>query len=343
MKILVIAKWLVKWNGTSRVVYELSKYFQKNHEVRLVIYKDFVDSDWEKDLFVYKIHSKGLFATGEINDIIKEFQPDIIHSHDWLGILTLPSHVPLISTVHSNWPMNWFYNYKSFFAGIFQEIPNEIKLHLSNEVVCVSEFQQAKLAGRGVKSQVIYNGISTFNTTSLEAVCLKHPCILLVGAIDKRKYSKLITVLEYLPEEIYVYICGTILDKSIYQKLKAFKNVTVLGYVESAYGYYESADIYVSTSDMEVFGLTLVEAQSAGCPVIAFNLGPFSEIVIDNYTGFLVQQDNCREMAERISYLLKNEEIRKEMSKNAEMVSKSKFSWPDKAEMYLDTFHKLTQ
>ncbi len=42
----------------------------------------------------------------------------------------------------------------------------------------------------------------------------------------------------------------------------------------------------------EPFGMVMIEAMSCGTPVIAFNRGSVSEIVKDDVTGFIVDQDN---------------------------------------------------
>ena len=158
MKILVIAKWVVRWNGMSRVVYELSKRFKKDHEVRIAVYKDYIDPEWEKEFKIYKLQHRGLFALKEIRKIIKEYKPDIIHSHDWLGLLASFSNTPHVATTHGHWPMNWFFSLRTFIGGIIQEIPHEVKMHLADEVISVSKYGQRLVKNRGIKSEIIYNG-----------------------------------------------------------------------------------------------------------------------------------------------------------------------------------------
>jgi glycosyltransferase involved in cell wall biosynthesis len=48
------------------------------------------------------------------------------------------------------------------------------------------------------------------------------------------------------------------------------------------------SDLYVSTSNIESFGISVVEAMHKRIPVIAFSVGGIVESVIQDKTGFLV-------------------------------------------------------
>ncbi len=50
----------------------------------------------------------------------------------------------------------------------------------------------------------------------------------------------------------------------------------------------------------EPFGLVMIEAMACGTPVIAFNLGAVSEIVVDGKTGFIIAPGDQNAMAEAI-------------------------------------------
>lgn len=65
--------------------------------------------------------------------------------------------------------------------------------------------------------------------------------------------------------------------------------------------YYEKASIYCLSSRFESFGMVLVEAQSYGLPIVAFdcNYGP-SEIVQHKKNGLLVENGNVEKMSEKL-------------------------------------------
>ncbi len=81
---------------------------------------------------------------------------------------------------------------------------------------------------------------------------------------------------------------------------------------------YLNASLYVMTSRNECFPMTLLEAQSAGLPCIAFDCetGP-KHIILHNENGLLVEKENTIKLADAISSLINEEEKRKKMCDNA--------------------------
>ncbi len=67
----------------------------------------------------------------------------------------------------------------------------------------------------------------------------------------------------------------------------------------------------------EAFGLVALESLAVGTPVIASDTGGLPEIIQDGVEGFLVPVGDHKVLAEKISLLLSDEELRTRMSKNA--------------------------
>lgn len=84
------------------------------------------------------------------------------------------------------------------------------------------------------------------------------------------------------------------------------------------YDAYQESSIYVCSSRFEGFGMTLVESMSCGLPCVSFDCphGP-RNIITDGKNGYLVEPENIEALAERICQLIENEELRKEMGKEA--------------------------
>ena len=80
---------------------------------------------------------------------------------------------------------------------------------------------------------------------------------------------------------------------------------------------YQQASLYVMTSRNECFPMTLLEAQSAGLPCIAFNCDTGPRHIITRENGILVEKENTGQLAEAISMLIEDDEKRKRMSHNA--------------------------
>ena len=81
--------------------------------------------------------------------------------------------------------------------------------------------------------------------------------------------------------------------------------------------------IYAMTSVHESFGIVLLEAITQGTPIIAYDVrvGPRS-IIKDGYNGFLVKENDIEGFVEKLHFLLKEDGIYNNMSKNAIASSK---------------------
>jgi len=81
---------------------------------------------------------------------------------------------------------------------------------------------------------------------------------------------------------------------------------------------YLNSSIMVLSSRSEGFGMVLIEAMACGLPCVSFDCpqGP-SDIITDGEDGFLVSVGNVDKLAEKICFLIENEEERKRMGRNA--------------------------
>ena len=124
--------------------------------------------------------------------------------------------------------------------------------------------------------------------------------------------------------EVYLNLVG---DGS--QKDKIFKNIVdnnisrkvkMPGYLdfEELNKLYEETSLYLMTSYTESFGLVLIEAMSHGIPVIAFSCAEGAKELINNgVNGYLINNRNEHEMADRAVKLLNNPDKLKELGENA--------------------------
>lgn len=78
------------------------------------------------------------------------------------------------------------------------------------------------------------------------------------------------------------------------------------------------SSIYVMTSFNESFGLVLIEAESYGLPLLAFDSasGP-KEIIKNGENGFLIENRNKEQMANKIIELISNQELRNKIGQVA--------------------------
>lgn len=82
------------------------------------------------------------------------------------------------------------------------------------------------------------------------------------------------------PEEINL--------KSFVGKNNLTGNVFFEGWSENLTPYYESADLFLLTSNYEGYGMTVVEALSSGCPVVMTDVGCAGEVLRHRENGLVV-------------------------------------------------------
>lgn len=82
--------------------------------------------------------------------------------------------------------------------------------------------------------------------------------------------------------------------------------------------YYSAGDVFVFPGIQESLGMVFLEAQSCGLPVVAFDDAGVPEAVQDGKTGFLVPAHAAKSFADAIERLLKNKDLRRQMSRAAQ-------------------------
>jgi glycosyltransferase involved in cell wall biosynthesis len=131
------------------------------------------------------------------------------------------------------------------------------------------------------------------------------------------------------------WLCGKALDATEQQVLNtlapaiAAKYAFVLGIVPpfEIDAYYAASDVFVLPSMFqETFGLVLLEAFSAGLPVIAFRSGGIPELVENRTNGIIVAQGDEQALYESMRELVRDPELRSRLGAAAETVP-AKFTW----------------
>jgi glycosyltransferase involved in cell wall biosynthesis len=109
--------------------------------------------------------------------------------------------------------------------------------------------------------------------------------------------------------------------------IKIGGNVEILGRVEDKvlWELYARARGFIALARDEDFGMTVVEAQAAGTPVIAFNGGGFRESVLDGKTGFLIDATDTKTIKNAIERFEKKKWDRRLIQSHAQKFSKERF------------------
>jgi glycosyltransferase involved in cell wall biosynthesis/LmbE family N-acetylglucosaminyl deacetylase len=152
--------------------------------------------------------------------------------------------------------------------------------------------------------------------------------ILHIGSIEQRKGQDiLIESIRRLPKsykgDIEVWFVGRVLKPGFYEEVrnaaKAYDNIFFLGEVphQDIGQYYSRADLFVCSSRDEVFPLTILEAMSAGKPIISTDVGGISEMINNNTDGTIVPPDDPGALSAGIIRLFDDREMLGKLGANA--------------------------
>jgi L-malate glycosyltransferase len=97
----------------------------------------------------------------------------------------------------------------------------------------------------------------------------------------------------------------------------------------------------VLSSYAEGFSNSILEYMAVGRPVVATNVGGTAEAVIEGETGFIVESNDDKAMAERLLVLLKNELLARRMGEKGKIIAEQKFSAESQLENIKMLYNRL--
>ena len=250
-----------------------------------------------------------------------------------------------VTTVHD-------FTYEYFSSGLTKNVHCWQKysaIRHSDVIVCISENTKCDLLRflpeiDSKKIRVIYNGVSEdyFSLPTSNRLDYSN-YVLYVGARDSYKNFRF--VVESLKDTKYsLAICGKPLSNEEISLLnnhlgerryKLFVNADN----QTLNQLYNSVFCLVYPSSYEGFGIPVVEAQRAGCPVIALNASSIPEIAGE--TPLLLPGLESKFFLEKL-HLLNNDNIRTEIIESG-FVNSKRFSWEKMADSYLEIYSELFQ
>ncbi len=98
------------------------------------------------------------------------------------------------------------------------------------------------------------------------------------------------------------------------------------GFVLDVTPYYRAFDIFVLPSKIEGFSLALLEAGASSIPLVAFDVGGNSEIIMNGVNGYTIPNNDIDTLIERIIYLAEHDGFRKKMGMAAHRMIEDRFS-----------------
>jgi len=302
-----------------------------------------------------------------IKRLLDKEKPDVIHMHApvLMGLKTLyvakKMKLPMVATYHTHFPDYVPHLFKGMLPEPLTDFTKEpVKKMISycfsrvDVTTAPTDELRKELESYGVPNVThIPNGIlfKKFKGADKRKFMEEYeippnkPVVLYVGRISfEKKVDCLLRAFTRIPNATLV-IVGTGPSFEKYKELAGqlkLKNVIFTGFVKDELlpSAYSSADIFVSASDTETFGLTFVEAMNFGVPVIGVNRLGAKEVIQDGRNGFLVEPDNESQLASAISKLLKNPPLRRKLGAQGKKDAK-KYDMNEVSKEFIEIYKDL--
>ena len=282
--------------GLDTAVGELIREFdgRDSVEVDLVLPAEFAPDGWDN---IHGVPTGDGDVGTRINRLAGEFvdfaaDADLVHTHDWFG------YGPG-SRAQATHDVEWVTTFHSLTTDRNRNPPDrEVEteqriVDRADHLIAVSDLVRRNLTHEyGGDSRVIHNGYSSVETTGRDLKAeldIDGPMLFFVGRHTHQKgISHLVYAISKLRNPALTLVVGG--SGHLTEQLQEFvtlldieDQVEFVGYVPEAElgDYYASADLFVSPSLAEPFGITIVEALSVGTRVVASESGA-AEVLPEN-------------------------------------------------------------
>ena len=272
---------------------------------------------------------------------------------DNLDVLWVPAHtLPVLArpglakvvTIHGI-EYEWLPAYENWLQRWYLPLSTQYAVMSASRIIAVSQFTKKQLVERlgadPKKITVIHEGISYKDINRQSNILYRYG--LFVGTIQPRK--NLVRLIKAFCKlkivNCKLVICGKLgwNYQEVLDEAKKNKNIIIKGYVsdEDRNTLLKNAMFYVQPSITEGFGLPVLEAMSAGIPVISSNGGALPEVVGD--AGLLFNPFDQLDLLAKLTKIISNPKLRKKLMTKGHLRTRQ-FSWEKAAR---ETYNILTR
>ena len=295
--------------------------------------------------FIHKDLSLAFAFHRKIEQLMNEFQPDLIHLQDPSPIsqsalkIAKNKNIPVLATHHPG-PAIW----APYLPGENPIVKNIIVplvwnyfIHYLNRADRISAPSRAAvkmLQNHGVKKTIspISCGVrlEEFTGSNSPQPALRKKfglppdkkIFVFIGRLDEeKKVDVLIKAMSFVKDnQVVLALAGNGLKNGKYHELVASlglcERIQFLGSVQrkdiaSLFG---ASDVFVMPGDVESLSISTLEALACGKPVIAANAMALPEMVKDGHNGYLFQPGNPIDLAKKMDVIAANRQAWPEMS-----------------------------
>lgn len=295
-------------------------------------------------------------AYKRLKEIIREFQPHIVHTHaSKAGALGRKAanacEVPVIvHTFHGH-------IFHSYFGKVKTRLFKEVERNLakkSHAIVAISDRQKHELCEdhkvcKANKTHVIPLGFDLqpfHDKREAEREAKRKQlgldsetvAIAIIGRFAPIKnhdlfFDAMEIVLASTNKPIQLFVVGDGAERETIEKRAAKLNmqypdvVQLTSWITDIAAFNAAIDLICLTSNNEGTPVSLIEAQAACIPLISTDVGGVRDVVQDGDTGFVVPVNDVKVLSEKVLELVEDEKKRQKMSLNGWIFVKDKFHY----------------
>jgi glycosyltransferase involved in cell wall biosynthesis len=209
---------------------------------------------------------------------------------------------------------------------------------------------------RGFPIHHIPNGVDTNEYFPIEKGRCRHILniphkknVILFAALNLKQHNKgsdlLIRAINSLPKNLrsnlFILTIGSSGDEL---KLGSDIPILNLGFIQNdrlKAVAFSAADIFVSPTRAEAFGLVVLESMACATPVVAFGVGGILDLIKHRDTGYIAEPENHIDLARGIEELLTDADQINLMGEKSRKVSIEKFSIERQAKKHIELYRQL--
>ena len=300
-------------------------------------------------------------ARRHIESLVTKYDIDIIHTQDNLSNV-------LVGIGRARWPCacvasayGWWEPKMAFKRRLYYSLERRFALPRFDRVYTNSYDMQRKIWAGGTPEErirVIHTGfdVDQFVRRGRRALVRAKlgiaPDAVTIGTVSRlapeKGHSYLLEAVKLLASEeprLRLLIVGTGPQRERIEaearRLGLLERLCLAGFYEDLAEVFEAMDVFALPSILEE-GLptSALEAQAAGLPIVASDIGGTRETIDIGGSGFLVPPRNARSLAEALRPLITTEHLRRQMGSRARQHIQQSFTLPSMMAQMTALYHE---
>jgi len=298
---------------------------------------------------------KVLRAIPQLRRYVREHEIDIIHAHTRVtqtlaALLSRVTGVPYVTTCHGFFRAKWIRRALPFWGRRVIAISEQVREHLKKDFRIPDD--KIALARNGIP-------LEKFCPVSPETKALKkkehgfQDCLVIgiIARLSPVKGHRLpIHAMEKIRSRLAqarLMVVGTGKEQgllsALVQKFQLTRDVRFYPSVNRTMEFLQVFDCFVLPSLQEGLGLSVMEAQAAGVPVVASRVGGIPSLIEDGVDGLLVEPNRADLLAGAVIRILQDRALADGLAARAREKALREYGADIMAQKVLDVYHSVTK